>query len=98
MATTESTFAHVESHSGEHPHRRKRVLIGFATTIVAVIVAAVVIVLVWSCVSLTADATALAHVSVQPFGGSIEHVTAFGPSGRSIPIAVHDGRLTPLRQ
>jgi hypothetical protein len=98
MATTESTFAHVESHPGEHPHRRKRVLIGFATTFVVVIVAAVVVVLVWSGVSLTGDATALAHVSVQPFGGSVEHVTAFGPGGRSIPISVQHGRLTPLRQ
>jgi L,D-transpeptidase catalytic domain len=98
MATTDSTFAHVESHPGSHPHRRKRVLIGFAVGVIGVVVVAAVVVLVWSGVSLTGDATALARVSVQPFGGSIEHVTAFGPGGRSIPIAVDGGRLTPLRR
>ncbi len=60
-------------------------------------VAAVVIVL-WSGASLKGDATALARVSVQPFGGSVASVEAFGAGGRRIPIAVQDGRLTPLRR
>src|SRR5205814_6793261 len=41
------------------------------------------------------DATALARVEVQPFGGRLERVRGFGPDGRRIPLAVRDGRLTP---
>jgi hypothetical protein len=96
MAT--ETFGHLESHPGSHPHRRKRVLIGVAVTVVVVVVAAAVVVLVWSGVSLTSDATALARVSVQPFGGSIEHVQAFGPDGHPISLSVDGGRLTPLQR
>ncbi len=59
---------------------------------------AVAAVLALSGVTLADDSTALAHVSVQPFGGSIEHVHAFGPGGRPIPIAVAGGRLTPLQR
>jgi peptidoglycan hydrolase-like protein with peptidoglycan-binding domain len=92
------TFAHLESHPGARPHRRKRVLIVVVVTIVVVVAAAAVVVLVWSGVALTGDATALAHVSVQPFGGSIEHVDAFGPDGHAIPISIDGGRLTPLRR
>jgi hypothetical protein len=95
---TDSAFAHLESQPGSHPHGRKRVLVGFAAATLTLIVAAIAVVLLWSGVSLTGDATALAHVSVQPFGGSIERVEAFGPGGRHIPIAVDGGRLTPLRR
>ena len=49
----------------------------------------------WSGASLAADATALARVHVQPFGGSLERVQAFGPDGRTIPLTVRAGRLTP---
>jgi hypothetical protein len=73
------------------------VLIGFAAATLAVLVVAAAVVLLWSGASLTGDATALAHISVEPFGGSIERVEAFGANGRSIPIAVEGGRLTPLR-
>jgi hypothetical protein len=52
-------------------------------------------VLVWSGVTLADDAAALARVEVEPFGGKIEHVRAFGPGGRRIPLAVQHGRLTP---
>ena len=96
MAT--EAFAHVESHPGSRPDRRKRALIGFGVTVLVVVVAAVVVVLVWSGVSLTSDATALAHVGVQPFGGSIEHVQAFGADGRAIALSIDHGRLTPLRR
>jgi L,D-transpeptidase catalytic domain len=95
---TDSAFAHLESQPGSRPHGRKRLLIGFAAASLTLIVAAVAVVLLWSGVSLTGDATALAHVSVQPFGGSIERVEAFGPGGRHIPISVDGGRLTPLRR
>jgi len=55
-------------------------------------------VLALSGVSLASDSTALARVSVGPLGGTVEQVRAYDPSGHSIPIVVHDGRLTPLRQ
>jgi hypothetical protein len=74
------------------------VLIGFGAATLVVVVAAVAVVLLWSGASLTGDATALAHVSVQPFGGSIERVEAFAPGGRHIPLAVDGGRLTPLHR
>jgi hypothetical protein len=73
-------------------------LVGFAAATFVVLVLAAGVVLLWSGVSLTSDATALAHVSVQPFGGSIERVEAFGPAGRHIPLAIDGGRLTPLRR
>ena len=46
---------------------------------VAVLVAFGAAVFAWSDVSLASDPAALAHVSVQPFGGSVERVRASGP-------------------
>ncbi len=66
--------------------------------VVAVVFGVVVAVHELSGVTLAGDATALAQVSVQPLGGKLEHVQAFGPHGRGIPLAVEDGRLTPLRR
>ncbi len=90
----ESALAHAEP----HPRRRKRVLIGFAVGVVALVVVAAVVIFLWSGVSLTSDATALAHVSVQPFGGSVERVAAYGPGGHPIPLRIDGGKLTPLRR
>jgi L,D-transpeptidase catalytic domain len=75
---------------------RVRVLAGVATFVIVVIIALVVAVLAWSGVTLASDSTALARVSVQPLGGTIERVQAFGPGGRRVPLAIHAGRLTPL--
>jgi peptidoglycan hydrolase-like protein with peptidoglycan-binding domain len=66
--------------------------------IASLLVFAAVVILLWSGASLKGDATALARVSVQPFGGSVASVEAFGAGGRRIPIAVQDGRLTPLQR
>ncbi|HTB69656.1 MAG TPA: L,D-transpeptidase family protein [Solirubrobacteraceae bacterium] len=96
MAT--GSVAHLESRPGSRGRGRKRVLVGFALGVLVVIAVAAVVVLVWSGVSLTGDATALAHVSVQPFGGSIEHVEAHGPGGRRIPLSVEGGKLMPLQR
>jgi hypothetical protein len=89
---TESALAH----SGTRSHRRMRLLVGLIAGVLGLVVVAAVVVLLWSGVTLAGDSTALAHVTVQPFGGSIEHVHAFGPGGKTIPIAVEGGRLTPL--
>jgi hypothetical protein len=83
---------------GSRWHGRKRVLVGFGVTVLVAVVVVAVLVLVWSGVSLRSDPTALAHASVQPFGGSIQRVEAFGPGGRRIPLNVEGGRVTPLRR
>src|ERR1700677_3104310 len=75
-----------------------RALFGIGAVVAIVIVAAVVAVLGWSGVTLASDSTALAKVAVEPFGGKIEHVQAFGPDGLRIPIAIHGGRLTPQKR
>ncbi len=79
-------------------HSRKRALLGVATGITVLIVALVVAVLALSGATLASDATALAQVSVGPLGGTIEHIQAFGPSGRPVPLMIGDGRLTPLKR
>jgi hypothetical protein len=79
-------------------HAHKRTLLGVAVIVLVAIVALVVAVLLLSGASLAGDATALARVSVGPLGGTIEHVQAFAPDGRSVPLAVDGGLLTPLRR
>jgi peptidoglycan hydrolase-like protein with peptidoglycan-binding domain len=74
------------------------VLRGVAVAVAIVVAAVLVAVLVWSGASLASDSTALARVSVQPLGGTIVGVQAFGPDGQRVPLAVNGGRLTPLRR
>jgi L,D-transpeptidase catalytic domain len=78
--------------------RGTRALLGIGVAVVVVLVAIVVAVLVWSGVTLANDSTALARVAVQPFGGKIERVEAYGPDGRRIPITVQSGRLIPQKR
>ena len=75
-----------------------RALLGVAIVVAIAIVVVAVAVLTLSGVTLASDPTALARVSVQPLGGTIERVQAFGASGRRLTLAVHDGRLTPLER
>jgi peptidoglycan hydrolase-like protein with peptidoglycan-binding domain len=77
---------------------RKPALLGVALAVTIAIVLAILAVLLWSGVTLAGDSTALARVAVQPLGGTIEHVQAYGPNGHSLPIAIQDGRITPLRR
>jgi L,D-transpeptidase-like protein len=77
---------------------RKRFLLGAVAVVSVMIIALAAAALAWSGVTLSGDSTALARVTVQPLGGTIEHVQAFGPGGRSLPLAVDGGRLTPLKQ
>ena len=69
-----------------------------ATALIIVIAALAAAILAWSGVTLAGDSTALARVTVQPLGGTIEHIEAFGPGGQRLPLALDGGRLTPLRQ
>ncbi len=77
-------------------HSRGRALIGFAAAVGIVILALVVAALTLTGVTLASDPMALAKVSVQPLGGTIEHVEAFEAHGHTVPLAVSGGRLTPL--
>jgi hypothetical protein len=52
----------------------------------------------WSGARLSDDATALARVAVQPFGGRLVRASALGPDGKMIPLRVRSGRLTPRVQ
>jgi hypothetical protein len=59
---------------------------------VAAAAAFAVAVYVWSGASLVSDPSALARVRLETFAGSVARVRG------SVPLAVHDGRLTPRRQ
>jgi hypothetical protein len=69
-----------------------------AATLALIVVLAAVAALVWSGVTLAGDSKALAHVTVQPLGGTIERVQAFGPDGKRVPLTVAAGRLTPQKR
>ncbi len=74
---------------------RRRLLWGSLLALVLIAVGLAAAVLEWSGASLHGDSTALARLEAQPLAGSIESARAFGPDGKPIPLAVHDGRLTP---
>ncbi len=76
----------------------KRVLIGVCAVVLVAVVLLVIAALTLSGASLAGDSSALAKVSVQPLGGSIEHVEAFAPGGRPLAMTVRDGRLFPLHR
>jgi hypothetical protein len=77
---------------------RRRFLVGVGMALIVVIAALAVAIVAWSGVTLAGDSTALARVTVQPLGGTIEHVEAFGPGGQRLPLAIDGDRLTPLKQ
>jgi hypothetical protein len=77
---------------------RKRALLGILAALVLIVVLLAVAALVWSGATLASDSTALARVSVQPLGGKVEHVQAFGPEGQRLALAIDGGRLTPLKR
>jgi peptidoglycan hydrolase-like protein with peptidoglycan-binding domain len=74
---------------------RRPLLWGLLAALVVLALAFVAALVEWSGASLNGDPAALARLKAQPLAGSIESARAFGPSGRPIPLAVHDGRLTP---
>ena len=67
-------------------------------TIIVIVVLLAIAALLFSGATLAGDSTALARVTVQPLGGKIERVQAFGPDGRRVPLTVEGGRLTPLKR
>jgi peptidoglycan hydrolase-like protein with peptidoglycan-binding domain len=94
MATGSSAYPSAIS-SG---NARKRTLLGVGAVLLVAIVVVAVLAFALSGVTLASDPTALARVSVQPLGGTIEHVHAYGPNGQLVPLAISGGRLTPLER
>ena len=77
---------------------RRRVRTRWLLLIVApvlLVAAAAWIVLGASGVTLSGDEAALASIHLQTFAGSLESARATTPADRPVPLAVHDGRLTP---
>ncbi len=72
-----------------------RLWLGILGTLGLVALAFVIAVVVWSGASLASDPSALALLSVGPFGGTVESVHAFGPAGRPILLSIVEGRLIP---
>jgi peptidoglycan hydrolase-like protein with peptidoglycan-binding domain len=96
VATEPSTSPLTRVPGRRSPRRRRRpALWAFLAVVVLALIGLVAAVILWSGIKLSADSIALTHVEVQPLGGKVERVRAFGPGGRRIPLTVKDGRLTP---
>ncbi|HWH10992.1 MAG TPA: L,D-transpeptidase [Solirubrobacteraceae bacterium] len=76
----------------------QRLLLVGGAVVGLVVVAFVVAVALWSGATLQTDPTALARVSLQPLAGTLEQASASASDGKSIPLSVSAGRLTPLSQ
>lgn len=74
---------------------RTSALVVSGTVAGAALLVVVAAVLFWSGATVSGDPAALARVGVQPLGGTLERARAFGPGGRSIPVAVRAGRVIP---
>jgi hypothetical protein len=77
-------------------HRLKRTLLGVAAGVVAAGLGFAALVWVLSGVSLASDTSALARVDTKPLAGTVRLVEAWTSGGRRIPLALKQGRLTPL--
>jgi hypothetical protein len=72
-----------------------RALLAVVAVLAVAAVAFGALALIGSRATIVADAAALARVELPLTKGTIESVKAIGPGGRSIPVAVRDGRLWP---
>ena len=91
MATGSTPLRRVRYQSSSGRRALAAVLLAVALVVVALAVAAVA----FSGATLAPDATALASVQVQAFGGSAGERPRPGPGGSSIPLSTEHGLLTP---
>ncbi len=77
-------------------HRLRRTLLGVGAGAVAAGVAFAALVWALSGVSLASDTSALARVDTKPLAGTVRLIEAWTSGGRRIPLALKQGRLTPL--
>jgi lipoprotein-anchoring transpeptidase ErfK/SrfK len=82
-------------HTASRRRRRWPWLVAIGAALALVAAGFVAAVFEWSGASLAKDPSGLARLDVQAFGGSVERVRAFDAHGRSIPVAVRDGRVVP---
>jgi peptidoglycan hydrolase-like protein with peptidoglycan-binding domain len=75
----------------------KRLLAGGLVLLALLVAGAAAVAFVCSSVDVVAGDEALAQVELGMFAGTLVSATAHGPHGGSVPIAVHDGQVTPLR-
>ncbi len=75
----------------------KRVLVGGLVLVAAGVAASAIIAFGLSSVDLSTGDTALAQVHLGTFAGTLDGATARNAHGVSVPVAVHDGQITPLR-
>jgi hypothetical protein len=75
--------------------RRSRGLIALAVVLGLAMLAFLALAFLFSRPAIVVDSSALAQVQMPVTGGTRESVTATGPGGRTIPIAISDGRLWP---
>ncbi len=71
--------------------------IALLSAVLLIVLLIALLMLLWSGVSLTGSRSALARMSVQPLGGTLQSARAFAPDGHEIPVSVVNGRITPLR-
>jgi hypothetical protein len=76
--------------------RWPRALLGAGVVVLIAVLAFAALAFVWSRPAIVADAAALARVDLPVTKGTIESVSAVGPTGREIPVTVRNGRLWPL--
>jgi peptidoglycan hydrolase-like protein with peptidoglycan-binding domain len=80
------------------PRRARRRLLWVSSIVAIVVLGLAGAIWAWSGATLAADASALARVELQPFGGTLVRARAVGPDGRALPLLVRGGRLTPRVQ
>ena len=75
--------------------RRSRALIALVVVLGLAMLAFLALAFLFSRPAIVVDSSALAQVQMPVTGGTRESVTATGPGGRTIPIAISDGQLWP---
>jgi hypothetical protein len=77
---------------------RRRPVLALGVVVLVAVLVAVAAVVVWSGAKLAGDPTSLARLKIEAFGGKLVSATAVDSHGRSVPLSIENGRLTPRTQ